>query len=88
MKIETVGFVGLGLIGGSIAKAIKAFHPEIQIMAYMRTADTLIEAANEGTVDIACTAVDGQFAACDCIFLRSEERRVGKECRSRGSPYH
>ena len=50
MKIETVGFVGLGLIGGSIAKAIKAFHPEIQIMAYMRTADTLIEAANEGTV--------------------------------------
>src|SRR2546425_13341141 len=23
-----------------------------------------------------------------CIFLRSEERRVGKECRSRWSPYH
>ncbi len=69
MKIETVGFVGLGLIGGSIAKAIKTFHPEIQIMAYMRTTDTLIEAANEGTVDIACTAVDSQFGACDCIFL-------------------
>lgn len=69
MEIKTVGFVGLGLIGGSIAKAIKAFHPEIQIMAYMRTTDTLIEAANEGTVDIACTAVDGQFSACDCIFL-------------------
>ncbi|MCI8374193.1 MAG: prephenate dehydrogenase [Lachnospiraceae bacterium] len=69
MKLETVGFVGLGLIGGSIAKAIKAFHPKIQIMAYMRTADTLIEAANEGTVDIVCTAVDGQFRACDCIFL-------------------
>ena len=26
----------------------------------------------------------------DCLFkdLRSEERRVGKECRSRWSPYH
>src|SRR5689334_25430938 len=23
-----------------------------------------------------------------CPFLRSEERRVGKECRSRWSPYH
>ena len=23
-----------------------------------------------------------------CITLRSEERRVGKECRSRWSPYH
>ncbi len=69
MNIETVGFVGLGLIGGSIAKAIKAFHPEIQIMAYMRSTDTLIDAANQGTVDMACTAVDAQFAACDCIFL-------------------
>ncbi len=69
MNIQTVGFVGLGLIGGSIAKAIKAYHPQIQIMAYMRSTDTLIDAANEGTVDIACTAVDGQFAACDCIYL-------------------
>ena len=24
----------------------------------------------------------------DAIELRSEERRVGKECRSRWSPYH
>ena len=29
------------------------------------------------------------FAACAFIVLfRSEERRVGKECRSRWSPYH
>ena len=30
-------------------------------------------------------------AAIGCLltaFLRSEERRVGKECRSRWSPYH
>src|ERR1039458_9745562 len=36
---------------------------------------------------------DGQFGA-ECLdpsgegFTRSEERRVGKECRSRWSPYH
>ena len=24
----------------------------------------------------------------DAMFARSEERRVGKECRSRWSPYH
>ena len=23
-----------------------------------------------------------------CLYYRSEERRVGKECRSRWSPYH
>src|SRR3712207_8912690 len=27
-------------------------------------------------------------AHTDFIFARSEERRVGKECRSRWSPYH
>ena len=26
--------------------------------------------------------------AADCEMGRSEERRVGKECRSRWSPYH
>ena len=28
------------------------------------------------------------FAVDVCCLLRSEERRVGKECRSRWSPYH
>src|SRR2546426_3807809 len=27
-------------------------------------------------------------ARCEGAFRRSEERRVGKECRSRWSPYH
>ena len=29
-----------------------------------------------------------QSASMDMKFARSEERRVGKECRSRWSPYH
>ena len=28
------------------------------------------------------------ISATDIAFIRSEERRVGKECRSRWSPYH
>ena len=28
------------------------------------------------------------FAAIERVLTRSEERRVGKECRSRWSPYH
>ena len=69
MKIETVGFIGLGLIGGSIAKAIKMYHPEIRILAYMRNRETLEQAVREGTVDSACQAVDEEFAACDLIYL-------------------
>src|SRR2546425_3400617 len=30
----------------------------------------------------------GQIRVSDLILVRSEERRVGKECRSRWSPYH
>src|SRR3712207_8758521 len=29
----------------------------------------------------------GSVSSCD-VYERSEERRVGKECRSRWSPYH
>ena len=35
---------------------------------------------------LACVGVD--WAICMCCSYRSEERRVGKECRSRWSPYH
>src|SRR2546430_15773548 len=30
----------------------------------------------------------GGLIARETVFARSEERRVGKECRSRWSPYH
>ena len=30
----------------------------------------------------------GSFKSCVDALTRSEERRVGKECRSRWSPYH
>ena len=32
METTTIGFIGLGLIGGSIAKAIRKFHPDYQIL--------------------------------------------------------
>ena len=34
-----------------------------------------------------CLKAPWNFSIC-CTVLRSEERRVGKECRSRWSPYH
>ena len=66
---NTIGFIGLGLIGGSIDKAIRKFHPEYQILAYNRTRDTLEDAVFDGIVDIACDEQDSKFALCDIIFL-------------------
>src|SRR5256885_13143124 len=42
-----------------------------------------VAAAVRGPVSGAGPGVPGPF-----VFPRSEERRVGKECRSRWSPYH
>src|SRR5207237_6355450 len=42
-------------------------------------------------VDLALTGVTeeaGKEIALHVLERRSEERRVGKECRSRGGPYH
>ncbi|MBS6195837.1 MAG: prephenate dehydrogenase [Clostridiales bacterium] len=64
-----VGFIGLGLIGGSIAKSIKRFHPNTLIYAYTRTEATLDTAVSEGVVDVKCTKEDPQFENCDYIFL-------------------
>ena len=38
------------------------------------------------TKEIVQACIDAKFS--EIIFSRSEERRVGKECRSRWSPYH
>ena len=37
---------------------------------------------------ISITLIKDEIALYEWIFSRSEERRVGKECRSRWSPYH
>ena len=47
-----IGFIGLGLIGGSIAKSLKRFHPQTRIFAYTRTEATLDLAVSEGIVDV------------------------------------
>ena len=69
METTTIGFIGLGLIGGSIAKAIKKFHPDYQILAYNRTKSVLDDAVFEGIVDVPCVERDTRFAFCDYIFL-------------------
>src|SRR5258708_32177672 len=38
--------------------------------------------------DLAIHLFKDSQSARDCLVVRSEERRVGKECRSRWSPYH
>lgn len=65
----TIGFIGFGLIAGSIAKALKNAHPEYQIIATSRTLAPLNEALNDGTIDKIIPTLDHHFSQCDYIFL-------------------
>ena len=48
MTDSTIAFIGLGLIGGSIARGIKRANPDTTIMAYMRTRSRLEQAKADG----------------------------------------
>ena len=69
MTDSTIGFIGLGLIGGSIAKGIKRSRPDIKIMAYMRSRSRLEQAEKDGVVDVILDGIDGNLRECDLIFL-------------------
>lgn len=65
----TCGFLGLGLIGGSIAKALKKQVPGIRIVAYDTNKDTLALAYEEKTADTVVSGIDSSFSCCDYLFL-------------------
>ena len=69
MNDTTIAFIGLGLIGGSLAKGIKRARPDIRIMAYMRTRSKLEQAKKDGIVDVILDGIDEQLKQCDLIFL-------------------
>lgn len=69
MKESTIGFIGLGLIGGSIARGLKRADSSVKIMAYMRTRAKLEQAKSDGVIDIILDGVDETLSQCDMIFL-------------------
>ena len=69
MNMNKFGFISLGLIGGSIALAIRQICPNAHITAYARRQSTLDEALAAGAIDAGTTEINELFADCDMIFL-------------------
>ena len=67
-KIENIGFAGLGLIGGTIARAIRNVYPDSLICAYDPDLAALREARFDGVIDRALGSVE-ELASCDLIFF-------------------
>lgn len=64
------GFIGLGLIGGSILKALKKCYPDCTTVAASRSLAPLQEALADKNLDTITTSIDKEnFGDCDYIFL-------------------
>ena len=69
MDKQKIGFIGLGLIGGSIAKAIRQYFPDYEIIAFDKNKEALALATQESVIDVAATTIDDNFYHCSYIFL-------------------
>ncbi len=69
MKKITIGFIGLGLIGGSIAKAFREHLPHCHIIVYDLQQASCRLAVEEGVADEAADSIGSAFSSCDYIFL-------------------
>lgn len=69
MSFSKIGFIGLGLIGGSIAKRLKALHPQLTIIATAGHEKTIKEAYDQKLIANSTLCGIGDFYDCDYIFL-------------------
>lgn len=64
-----IGFIGLGHIGGSVAKTVHRIYPDIQIVAYDTCRATLDAALSDGIITEALDQVGKGFSDCNYIYL-------------------
>ena len=96
VALKTAGIcVCLGWLGfpipaseGSVLGKIDDIHCDIGDEQSIEQNLSTFSAHIKQITKILDTATEGSVVLLDELLLRSEERRVGKECRSRWSPYH
>ena len=72
MNYPKVGFIGLGLIGGSIAKNIRRIYKDAKIVAFDNNKESLYTAYNDSIVNYIIEKeadIKQGFFDCDYIFL-------------------
>lgn len=69
MSFQKIGFIGLGLIGGSIAKRLKSLHPDLTIIATAGHLSTIENAYNQQLISNQTLCEISDFFDCDYIFL-------------------
>ena len=72
---QKIGFIVLGLIGGSIAKKIHTLYPDVTIIATAGHQETITEAYGEHLISNQNLCEIKDFYDCDYIFLCTPVKR-------------
>lgn len=67
--MKNIGIIGLGLIGGSLAKCFKAKIKDVKIFAMNRSEKSLTDAFKDGVIDVYSTNDMSIFENCDIVFV-------------------
>lgn len=78
-KSPKFGVVGLGLIGGSIAKSLKSAFPESYISGADMDADSVRKALEYGCIDGCTNVSDLRFDGYDAVFVCTPPHIAGKQ---------
>lgn len=69
MEFKTIGFIGMGLIGGSVARAVKRCEPDTKLFLMSRSIETVRQAYDLGLTESEKNASIEEIAGCDLIIL-------------------
>ena len=70
MEFRTFGFIGLGLIGGSLARSFRKANPDCVIYAYDKDENSISQAIRDGLINGTLTGPgDPLLGTCDMILL-------------------
>ena len=73
-----VAVIGVGLLGGSVAKAIRRRLPEVQLVAWARSHQKKEELSKEGTFDEVFDDIQEVAADCDVVVVASPVTHIAR----------
>jgi prephenate dehydrogenase len=76
MSIKKLGIIGLGLIGGSVARAVRAKNKDVEIFAVSLDEAELRRAISDKNIDGYSLEKDGNLKVCDLVLICTPTERV------------
>lgn len=77
-EIRTIGIIGLGLIGGSIARALKRSRTDYLIKVWDKDTESVNHALSDKVIDEKVFDLHTGFSDCDVVFLCVPVYAMGK----------